>query len=178
MQKKFDQEVMTKFGNTYEDIRYYQIHAFIVEVAELAQEWRGFKHWSENQEPVTSSKTLTPMAFGGLEVWRDKNPLLSEASDGLHFLISIGVMFGYTAQRVMNEVRYPEYKYNFTKKVINEQFLEVYEVANKMSRYDCYIGLFRNFIELCSMLGFTWEDLEKAYYEKHKINKERQANGY
>src|SRR5690554_4282011 len=59
-----------------------KILALMVELGELANEWRGFKFWSEDQEPRT-------------ELWDDRlrfhNPLLEEYVDCLHFLLSIGL---------------------------------------------------------------------------------------
>lgn len=41
-----------------------------------------------------------------------------------------------------------------------------------------YVVVFNNFLSLGEMLGFTWEEIEQAYYDKNKINHQRQENGY
>ena len=41
-----------------------------------------------------------------------------------------------------------------------------------------YKVAFSRFMELGSILGFTTEEIEEAYYSKNKINHERQENDY
>jgi dimeric dUTPase (all-alpha-NTP-PPase superfamily) len=44
--------------------------------------------------------------------------------------------------------------------------------------HDYYDDLFGNFINLGKLLGFTWDQVEKAYFEKNAINHQRQESGY
>src|SRR5690625_34078 len=85
-----------------------KILALQVELGELANEWRGFKFWSEDQEPTTEfyceycdgTEELSVYDFSGElvdipcficeEVSSNKNPLLEEYVDSLHFILSIG----------------------------------------------------------------------------------------
>jgi len=41
-----------------------------------------------------------------------------------------------------------------------------------------YNGVLRRFLGLSLRLGFTWEQIEQAYYDKNKVNFERQEQGY
>ena len=41
-----------------------------------------------------------------------------------------------------------------------------------------YQDVFECFASLGALLGFTDEQIEQAYYDKNKINHERQSDGY
>ena len=97
-----------------------KILALQVELGELANEWRGFKYWSNDQKPRTWKRIKCPSCekkgyvrgnppvdpikgkhslgnhwyhcddcAGFLVV--DKNPLIEEYVDCLHFIVSIGI---------------------------------------------------------------------------------------
>ena len=50
-----------------------------MEIGELANEWRGFKFWSKDQEP----RSKEPLTARGKPYY---NPLLEEYADVLHFI--------------------------------------------------------------------------------------------
>lgn len=122
------------------------ILALLVEVGECANEWRGFKLWSKNQEPRTSMNTCEHCnrlgrkgcigCYGKLY----KNPLLEEYVDGLHFILEIGL--------VINETDFKPIRLMSLTNNITQQFN-----------------------------SFTWEQIEQAYFDKNKVNQERQENG-
>lgn len=60
-----------------------------------------------------------------------------------------------------------------------EQFNIVYYAVFKFKnkRY-FYSELLGRYLALGEMLGFTWEEIETAYYEKNKVNHVRQDTGY
>ncbi|WP_236620399.1 dUTP diphosphatase, partial [Geobacillus thermodenitrificans] len=71
-----------------------KILALMVELGELANEWRGFKFWSHDQVPRTRvlvNRTTDDIGFKNIGPEHIKNPLLEEYVDGLHFLLSIGL---------------------------------------------------------------------------------------
>ncbi|MEK3995657.1 dUTP diphosphatase [Psychrobacillus sp. FSL K6-2365] len=157
----------------------WKILALQVELGECANEWRGFKKWSNDQEPRTS---------GGYDNGRkctcsecaSKNPLLEEYVDCIHFILSIGLEFDNYPLNLNYEVLgFIEEAWN-TKNTI-EQFQVVYKNITDFSS-TCdeleYIELVSQFLGLGEMLGFTWEQIEQAYYDKNAINHERQATGY
>ncbi|MDP4163398.1 MAG: dUTP diphosphatase [Bacillota bacterium] len=39
-------------------------------------------------------------------------------------------------------------------------------------------GLFSLFLQLGKMLGFTFIEIEQAYFQKNDVNYQRQQNGY
>lgn len=50
MQKKLDEHIIEEKGLEGQDLLPKKILALQVELGELANEWRGFKFWSEDQE--------------------------------------------------------------------------------------------------------------------------------
>src|SRR5690606_1696390 len=75
-----------------------KILALQVELGELANCWRGFKYWSNDQEPRTKAIDFALWVKNGREVDEEgkptncfKNPLLEEYVDCLHFILSIGL---------------------------------------------------------------------------------------
>src|SRR5690554_4670233 len=51
LQRKLDEHIIKEKGLEGEDLLPKKILALQVELGELANEWRGFKFWSEDQEP-------------------------------------------------------------------------------------------------------------------------------
>lgn len=152
-----------------------KVLALQVELGELANEWRGFKFWSKDQEPRTRERVL-------IQVFEDdepyysyetKNPLLEEYVDGLHFFLSVGLELDITPIYVDES-----FKNDITKLFVNinsgVSTLLYPESVKDMN----YLNAFANFIRLGQLLGFACEEVEQAYDAKHQINFERQANGY
>jgi dimeric dUTPase (all-alpha-NTP-PPase superfamily) len=152
--------------------------ALLVEVGECANEWRGFKFWSKDQEPRT--KEVLKGTDGKVNaVLSDKNPLLEEYVDGLHFVLDLGIDLGYVKGLV-----YPVYTNTIVRQFI-EVFARVSALQESVSYGDstkhpdrCYESLLGAYIHLGRMLGFTWEQIEQAYMDKNKVNHQRQDEGY
>lgn len=159
--------------------------ALLVELGECANEWRGFKFWSTDQEPRL--KKICPHCGGLSEHYNmdcgcvkgfmpNKNPLLEEYVDGLHFVLEIGL-----------ELNYTNFDLWTVKEDITNQFIDCFHWINKLhfQRYvtgkvpiEIYEFVWSTYVGLGEMLGFTWEQIETAYFEKHAINLKRQENGY
>ncbi len=174
------------------------ILALLVEVGECANEWRGFKFWSNNQESnriayVNCKKCNSigsyddPTGYGivhcnvckGDGYTRVYNPLLEEYVDGLHFLLEIGLELNYTnmLQAKIEAI------------TIESQFNDVfYDICNlrcaieedweEDEKQESFEYLWGEYFGLGKMLGFTWEQIEQAYYDKNKVNHVRQDTGY
>lgn len=196
----------------------WKLLALQVELGECANEWRGFKKWSKDQEPrvyVPNPEDLCEECNG--EGYFDKhkelkdwifckncdgcgchfyNPLLEEYVDCLHFILSIGledythVQFG---EKFTGPVRleltdsFGVIKYHN----ITTQFLYLFNQIGYLTDciLECEMGMadevfeqykqtWQMFVGLGEMLGFTWEEVEEAYYAKNKVNHERQNAGY
>ena len=169
-----------------------KILALQVELGECANEWRGFKFWSKNQEPKRwkhDDACLYCDGKGVLLDWGSMNfwecgvckgtgevenlgdPLLEEYVDCLHFILSIGLEIGIHYFVYNADHRYKE-------KNITNQFLLVADFTINLRDDDYCSELLQSFVYLGEMLGFAWKQIEQAYYDKNAINHERQDTGY
>ena len=179
----------------------WKILALQVELGECANEWRGFKKWSNDQEPrtyVPNPDDLCKACKGqgytnkhlDIKQWKFckecdgcgahfHNPLLEEYVDCLHFILSIGLEM---------EMQFEEaliWDFENTQDVIN-LFHEViaqtadlfWDCQNKHETDGTYKAVLNHFIKLSEELGFDWEQVELAYFAKNQINHERQESGY
>ncbi|QPA60667.1 dUTP diphosphatase [Lysinibacillus sphaericus] len=182
----------------------WKLLALQVELGECANEWRGFKKWSKNQEPRTKVEHLCVQCDGDgqasylnlidQEVYEEcedckgtgkigeSNPLLEEYVDCLHFILSVGidlqVQHDYTVHFIKDD-----------EESIIDLFAECYAFAGDLywnnknggtiteSQND-YKVLLIHFNQLGGKLGFKWDEVEDAYYAKNKVNHERQNAGY
>lgn len=166
MQEKLDQNILENKTGTTDDERFEKLTlALMVELAECANEWRGFKFWSKDQDARRSD-------------------MLEEYVDCLHFLLSIGNHLSKTSRPLRTNAGV---KHKRVVKCDNEspsiritaQFNALYRRVVKIrERGAAYIETFQLFNALGEMLGFTDEDIQRAYDEKNKVNFERQQNGY
>jgi len=197
MQRELDERIVKEKGLEGQDLLPQKILALQVELGECAQEWRGFKFWSQDQESRTkstrpcrrcnghgfvskawvndtthgiTSERCTACKGNGGEIY---NPLLEEYIDCLHFILSIGL-----------DIETDVYEFGFVAVVrgtTNDTFLGVFEKINEFW-YDPddwnYEQLTNIFAGLGEMLGFTWEQIEEAYMSKNRINHDRQSTGY
>ncbi|WP_125154157.1 dUTP diphosphatase [Clostridium rectalis] len=155
MQEKLDQHIIEQHGLHNEPLLSEKLLALQVEIAELANETRCFKFWS-NKGP--SSKEV----------------ILEEYVDCLHFILTIGI-----------DEKYTDFNPNISNDIIKsnttDQFLNLYIDLNDFiicSSKDHYETLFEDFLSLGISLGFSEEDIERGYYKKNMINHERQVSGY
>ena len=152
-QKKLDERIAQEHHVSYSSTRIRRIMALIVEIGELANATRCFKYWSNK----------------GSE---DKEIVLDEYADGLHFFLSLGIDIN-TSKNV----------YHITKHLndLTEQFHLIYhniDMFYKKQDERSYIKAFQSFFNLLPLLGYRWKDLEKAYYKKLQVNYDRQNNNY
>lgn len=174
----------------------WKVLALLVELGECANEYRGFKKWSNDQEPRTKLFTwidglgrvikslLDPRGVNnnvpnGFNAFRVKNPLLEEYVDCLHFILSIGlelnIQESYTD--VVNFNIGSRAKRTFPTDEFRNTFRKVAVFDMCWNEQD-YMDVFTAFSTLGDALGFTEEEIEEAYFKKNEINLERQATGY
>ncbi|MGF6951883.1 dimeric dUTPase (all-alpha-NTP-PPase superfamily) [Neobacillus sp. B4I6] len=147
------------------------ILALLVELGECANEWRGFKFWSVNQLPHTSAVRVPCMMEEDKEYY---NPLLEEYVDGLHFVLEIGLEHGIDKEisgLAIDDIKYATIEGQFT--ALFKTDWEYCEIGNAGYYHE---GL-ELYISLGEMLGFTWDEVEKAYFTKNEINHARQDSG-
>src|SRR5699024_883648 len=95
-QKKRDKRIIKEKGLEGVDLLDKKILALQVELGELANEWRGFKFWSEDREPRYNTVEIYVHGYDGpgtntrasIEEYQAQ-PILEEYVDCLHFILSI-----------------------------------------------------------------------------------------
>lgn len=194
MQRELDERIMDEHpelkGQNNLD---WKILALQVELGECANEWRGFKKWSKDQEARIyeechvcngHGKTMVP-SFPSFDDFEQeicpvcqgegvtgKNPLLEEYVDCLHFILSIGLEKWNGYDYELKSVR---------ERFLTDQFNWLFRKVGDFSQYPTkgnYFWIINIFVGLGEMLGFTWEQIEQAYFQKNVINHKRQEAGY
>jgi dimeric dUTPase (all-alpha-NTP-PPase superfamily) len=202
LQRKLDEHIEQQHPRQEgEDRLAKKILALFVELGELANEHRGFKYWSNDQEPRTEVKIPCRWCSGegegyfcgheytgqkeqciycdGTGVEKIQNRLLEEYVDCLHFILSIGLELEFCDIHHLIANKESDLLYTFID--INELSVAILQhyIEGNMTALDiAYIDLFEKFVGLGEMLGFTWEQIEEEYCKKNQINHERQENGY
>ncbi|GAA0483914.1 dUTP diphosphatase [Salinibacillus aidingensis] len=155
MQNELDQRIKKEHKLEDQNIVQEKILALLVEIGELANETRCFKFWS-NKGP------------------NDQAVILEEYVDGLHFIISLGLEFGFTYNGLHEGGQALESS-------TTDQFLLVYEKAitfKNEQNQELYDQLFDSFLRLGEGLGFEEEMIQRAYVNKNEVNHQRQDTGY
>jgi len=195
-QRELDAKILLQKGLGGQNLLDKKILALQVELGELANEWQMFKFWKEDREPITEYRLKCPNGcyYGEIRSLKgvsccDKcggdgyittNPLLEEYVDCLHFILSIGLELDPEIGACAVE------PHIYDEESITNQFIELnYQAYLVIKDYEykkyvigAWFTLLDLFAGLGQMLGFTWEQIEQAYFAKNKINFERQANGY
>lgn len=153
MQKSLDAFIQNEKEISY-DVFLEKGLALLVELAELANETRCFKFWSEKSPS-------------------EKPIILEEYVDSIHFLLSLGIERNLHELEnwPMNHPDEPLTKlFLLTQSSIN-QFLQFPTMANYEDVWSWYGAIATN-------LGFTYKEVVHAYTEKNEKNYERQRSGY
>ncbi|MBB6445227.1 dUTP diphosphatase [Bacillus benzoevorans] len=161
MQKVLDERIVIEHGLEGKDLEENKILALLVEICELANETRCFKHWS----------TKGPS---------EQSVLLEEYVDSLHFFLSIANAHEYdvdllfdTYQRMFEQEKETVTLVPAFKDVMDRILL----MEKKKDPYH-YVEAFSAYLNIGKLLGFTWEQIEDAYIKKNEINHQRQDKGY
>ena len=124
--------------------------ATLVELAESANEWQGFKYWKQNKVV-------------------DREKLLEETVDVLHLILARGITFKWKVTSVEPLI----------KPSITQQYKTLmYVIGTDEESQVTYFLAFNLYVGLVEMLGFTWLEVEAAYAKKHQENIDRQNNDY
>lgn len=153
LQKELDEDIAKRHNVSYESTKDKRLLALLVEFGEFANETRCFKYWS-----------LKPMS--------EKEVVLDEYADGMHFFLSLGIPLGVTSL-----------KKELVKKDIDPAtaILEVYQEAAKLhedysiAQYEKAFGMY---LDLLPLFGFSGQDAKNAYLKKLKVNHVRQETHY
>ncbi len=155
-QAKLDERINREHGVTHQSTKTERFLALLVEIGELANATRAFKYWS-------------------LKKSEDRPILLDEYADGLHFFLSLALVFGFE----VNVVKYEASPAN--KERIVALFKKVYsDIATFMEKETktSYFKALETFLTLGSALAFTSEHISDAYHAKLVVNYTRQNTKY
>jgi dimeric dUTPase (all-alpha-NTP-PPase superfamily) len=155
MQKSLDSYIEENHELQNEDLFDRKVLALLVEIGELANETRCFKFWS-----------IKPSS--------EREVILEEFVDGIHFILSLGIECGF--DELPLEINNIHSSYTIT-----EQFIQIYDRVGifKRSRdLSDFIMVLEYYLQLASLLGITYEEMEQAYIQKNEVNYQRQHSNY
>lgn len=193
-QKALDDRIRKEKGLEGQDLTANTFLALLVELGEMANCWREFKFWSNDQAPRYERKCHACKGKGKFEnkdiclycegTGIEAKPLLEEYIDCLHFFLSLGLKkFGIEkADIIMDfDCRIEEYD-EYREVVGNVSFIT--ELFRKVAQAESgttldFVTAWRMFITLgLYEFYFHGAEIEEAYYRKNQINHARQENGY
>ncbi|MEK4452843.1 MULTISPECIES: dUTP diphosphatase [unclassified Paenibacillus] len=187
MQKVLDARIIKEKGLEGVNLLPNTVLALQVEIGELANEWRGFKHWSKNQKSRTRAVRNLGVDDIGVERGEAYNPLLEEYVDCLHFFLSIARQLNLPADdlyipddvaELKTVVLFTEILHNVGMIIGGEFLVGGYERFKDEQRH-FFRGALACFYSLGEQrLGFSFEQITEAYTAKNKVNHDRQSNGY
>ncbi|WP_332629125.1 dUTP diphosphatase [Halalkalibacter flavus] len=154
IQKELNDRIVQEHHLIGRDLFKEQLLALIVEIAELANETRCFKYWSRKSSS-------------------ERSVILEEYVDGLHFILTLGLTLNLTSVTVK--------EYNQERQSVTDQFLLIMNQTHELDAdrtQEKFQQLVDGFFSLGQQLGFSNEEVEKAYLVKNKVNHERQDSGY
>ncbi|HLR79104.1 MAG TPA: dUTP diphosphatase [Bacillota bacterium] len=153
MQKQLDTYIEQNHNLEQTDLFHEKYVALLVEIGELANETRCFKFWSTKPRS-------------------EREAILEEYVDGIHFILSLGIEKGFTYENVERKP---------VQRTETEQFIHVFRACvtyNDEPNQQNYERLFTNYLMLGDLLGIGEEELQQAYIKKNEINYKRQNEGY
>jgi dimeric dUTPase (all-alpha-NTP-PPase superfamily) len=155
MQSALDRYIEENHQLQNENLFDRKVLALLVEIGELANETRSFKFWS-----------VKPSS--------EKKVILEEFVDGIHFILSLGLECDFQNQELQMEKE-------ASTKDINEQFLKIYQAVSIFQgtkNVSDYQHVFETYLQLGTLLGIDYEEMEQAYIEKNEVNYKRQNQNY
>lgn len=152
MQRELDAFIEGSKEITY-DVFEEKSLALLIELSELANETRCFKYWS--------TKGASPQSV-----------LLEEFVDSIHFMLSLGIMKGFTCDQWQGKKE----KVKLTTLFIDTQRVILQFIAEPTQAH--YEKIWQNYYSLAYNLDFDAAAITDAYIQKNQKNYERQRTGY
>ena len=198
-QRTLDERIIEEKGLQGQNLIPKKVLALITELGECANEWRGFKFWSEDQAARTKSYTFEDyegrqytehfdprvekdygrlLEYAGGDV-TEGNPLLEEYVDCLHFALSLVLdthIHIPLPKRILAESEHhPTVEHGFI--YATQAASDVAVGSVKDQSVAAYVAL-QVVLDLGMSLGFTDEQIESAYFAKNATNHKRQEEHY
>lgn len=153
-----DKTIQENHHISYLETQNERLLALLVELGEFANTTRCFKFWSNKGRDI-------------------KERVLDEAADCLHFYLSLKISDDIHCldDSSNNIVKVDIVGTDYDNKTLTINFNKAISFASHEKDYK---KSFEAFISVIYGLGYTWEELEKAYYKKLGVNYERQNNNY
>lgn len=154
MQRQLDDRIKQEHNLIGADLIDEKILAFQVELGELANETRCFKYWS-----------LKPAS--------DKEVILEEYVDGIHFLLSIGLELQTCSLSTSDN--------KIDNQSLTKQFMALFQLSSQLGalkKIDLFEEVFQQYMHLGKLLNYTPDEIETAYIGKNEVNHQRQNEGY
>lgn len=165
LQRTLDKRIFSRLDKNIE-IYEMRVLAFVVEVAEMANESRAFKYWSLDQDPRSDRllEELADVVHFGISLGLIANPFM-KAEDGIKFAYE----GAYDVERSSKDT--PEH-----------MFLDLVQLTSLYTRkdpepFDFWL-IFSRILSLASYYEISFEQLHAAYIAKNNENHRRQASGY
>jgi dimeric dUTPase (all-alpha-NTP-PPase superfamily) len=153
LQNELDERIMALHHEERKSTQLKRILALVVEISELANETRSFKYWS-------------------LKGPSEKEVLLEEFSDSIHFILSLGIDLGLTELNVESEDKLYD---------LSRLFLEWTESAIQLM-HDFNAKNYQMCADYCAKIAYTLRfnenEVLETYYKKNKKNHNRQDHAY
>lgn len=156
MQSELDKAIMKEYGLEELDEEKLNL-AILDEVGELTHELKAnWCWWKKTQTPVDNDKVLEEL----VDVW--------------HFALSYQNHFDYGMQGIINRCMF----LRNTEKHLDLLKAKDYELPEIFSDLVVFEYKLERLIAITEYLGFTVEQVYKAYCDKNKINYQRLESGY
>ena len=157
MQEKLDESIMKEYGLKEIDRNKLKF-AILDEIGELTHELKGnWCWWKKTQAPVDNDKVLGEL----VDIW--------------HFILSWQNHFGNGKKWYVKSFDTKE-SVNFYLEVMKKDKKYFFDILCDLVNWQ--IDMIRGIIEVTEYLGFTVEQVYKAYCDKNKVNYQRLKEGY
>ncbi|WP_270312582.1 dUTP diphosphatase [Vagococcus fluvialis] len=166
--------------------------ALSVEVAEVSNCSEHFKFWKDNKGKVDGERFVVGYAISEssertcYEVNRNMNKitesqahkltLVEEASDCLHFILSLANQIEYVIDEELIKIgHYPKNSLETLYVALQNKIMDLATGYDKLGSYKALLSFYMSYV---NDLGITTQELEQAYYEKNEENYCRLREGY
>lgn len=157
MQAKLDEAIMNEYGLNEIDEENLRM-AIIDEVGELTHELKGNWCWWKKTQPQV-----------------DKEKVIGELVDVWHFVLSYQNHFNGGEKGILNDLMFERNSDSMLNLLMTNEY-KLSETLTDLATFNIY--KMERLVAISEYLGFTIEQVYKAYYGKNKINYQRLKEGY